>query len=253
MPELLNPGEPQRVPADRITPLTTRDGQRLFTYNPRGRLQAATNPDADESFADDPVVVVYPDGAPYLSERGYIAYASQQSLVFKDPDDVTAGIEEHHLETYVTGMSPVGQNAALRLRDLVADFRLQLFNLGVAVLVLLITGVGACVVHSRKNAQAVFARHLSGWRFTAVHRPLLAVEGVLAVLLAAWVPFQVWWRNRELAEYRANGVKPPAEPVQITGLGLTADTALVVVEVAAVLVALAVFHRRIVKEGAAEA
>ncbi|MFE6282588.1 bacteriocin-associated integral membrane family protein [Streptomyces sp. NPDC057877] len=253
VPALLNPGEPQKIPAGRVVPLTTRDGQRLFTYNPRGRLQAATNPDADESFVTDPVVIVYPDGAPYLSDRGYIAYASQQSLVFKDPDDVTAGIEEHELETYVTGMSPVGQNAALRLRDLVADFRLQLFNLGVAVLVLLITGVGACIVHSRKNAQAVFARYISGWRFAATHRPLLVVEGVLAVLLAVWVPFQVWWRNRELAEYRTTGVKPPAEPVQLTGLDLAANTALVVVEVAAVLVGLAVFHRRIVKEGAAEA
>ncbi|MFF8904643.1 hypothetical protein [Streptomyces olivaceoviridis] len=211
-----------------------------------------TNPDADESFVTDPVVLVYPDGSPSLSNRGYVAYASQQSLVFKDPDDVTDGIARHHLETYVTGMSPVGQNAALKLRDLVADFRLQLFNLAVAVVVLLITGVGVCIVHSRKNAQSIFARYISGWRFTATHRALLGVEGLLAVLLAVWVPFQVWWRNQELEEYRRTGLKPPAEPVHITGLDLGANAVLVAVEIAAVLAALAFFHRRIVKEGAAE-
>ncbi|POX63320.1 hypothetical protein C3492_11700 [Streptomyces sp. Ru62] len=252
VPELLNPSRPEAVPAERVTALRARDGQRLFTYNPRGRLQAMTNPDADESFVTDPVVIVFPDGSPSLSNRGYVAYASQQSLVFKNPDDVTDGIAEHRLETYVTGMSPVGQNAALKLRDLVADFRLQLFNLAVAVVVLLITGVGVCIVHSRKNAQTIFARYISGWRFTATHRALLGVEGLLAVLLAVWVPFQVWWQNQELEEYRRTGLKPPAEPVHITGLDLGANAGLVAVEIAAVLAALAFFHRRIVKEGAAE-
>jgi hypothetical protein len=150
-------------------------------------------------------------------------------------------------------MSPVGQNAALNLRDLVADFRLQLFNLAVALAVLLITGVGACIVHSRKNAQTIFARHISGWRFTSTHRPLLVLEGVLALLLAIWMPFQVWQQNRELADRAAGGLAAPSEPIDITALDLAANTSLVAIEIAAVIVALIVFHRRIVKEGAAEA
>ena len=152
----------------------------------------------------------------------------------------------------MTGMSPVGQNAALKLRELVGEFRLQLFNLAVAVAVLLITGVGVCIVHSRKNAQAIFARHISGWTFTATHRPVLALEALLAVLLAVWVPFQVWQQNRELDRYEALGIPPPRAPVEITGLDLGVTGGLVAVEVAAVLLALVVFHRRIVQEGASE-
>ncbi|MFG3490107.1 hypothetical protein [Streptomyces sp. NPDC047972] len=252
VPELLNPSSPGSVPPRNVTAVAVRDGQRLFTYNPRGRLQSKTNPGADESFVTDPVLVVFPDGSPYLSDRGYMSYASQQSLVFKDPADVTDGIADNRLETYVTGMSPVGQNAAMMLRDLVADFRLQLFNLALAVSVLLITGVGACIVHARRNAQAIFARHISGWRFAAVHRPLLLVEGTLAVLLTAWVPVQVWWRNQAAAEVAARGEAPLAPPVRLTGLDLTANGLLVAAEVAAVLLALVVFHRRIIKEGATE-
>ena len=253
VPETLNPNEPGKVPGKRVSAVSIEDGQRLFTYNPRGRLQRRTNPDADESFVQDPVLIVFPDGSPYMSDRGYMSYASQQSLVFKDPDDVTAGIAKYHLETYVTGMSPVGQNAALNLRDLVADFRLQLFNLAVAISVLLITGVGACIVHARKNAQTIFARHISGWRFPVTHRSLLALEGVLAVLLAVWMPFQIWRENQQNLERAALGAARPTALIEITGLDLTANALLVAVEVTAVVVALAVFHRRIVKEGAAEA
>ncbi|MEU8538784.1 hypothetical protein AB0C52_02115 [Streptomyces sp. NPDC048717] len=253
VPGNLNPGHPEQVPADKVTPVRIEDGQRHFTYNPRARLLGRTNPGADESYVRDAVIVVFPDGAPYVSDRSYMSYASQQSLVFKNPDDVTTGITAHHLEAYVTGVSPVGAHAAVQLRDLVGEFRLQLFNLAVAVLVLLITGVGACIVHSRKNAQAIFARHISGWRFAAVHRPLLILEGVLAAFLLVWVPVQVWRQNQAAEEVAASGKAPLAPHIELSALDLTANAGLVVAEVAAVLLALALFHRRIVKEGASEA
>ncbi|OAH14879.1 hypothetical protein [Streptomyces jeddahensis] len=252
VPGLLNPSDPDKISPAQVETLRSKEGQRVFTYNPRGQSHADENPGADESFVTDPVIIVFPDGSPFLSDKGYTAYASQASVVFHDPDDVTAGIKKHHLETYVTGMSPVGQNAALELRDLVGDFRLQLFNLAVAVAVLLITGVGVCIVHSRKNSQAIFARHISGWRFTATHRTVLALEGLLAVLLAVWVPFQVWQQNRDLERYEALGIPPPRAPIEITGLDLGVTGGLVAIEVSAVLLALVAFHRRIVKEGATE-
>ncbi|WP_327744128.1 hypothetical protein OHO28_22535 [Streptomyces europaeiscabiei] len=252
VPGLLNPSDPDKIKPDQVEVLRSKDGQRVFTYNPQGQSQADENPGADDSFVTDPVIIAYPHGSNFLSDRGYTAYASQQSIVFHDADKVTTGIKKYHLETYVTGMSPVGQNAALRLRDLVRDFRLQLFNLGVAVMVLLITGVGVCIVHSRKNAQAIFARHISGWTFTATHRTVLAVEGVLAVLLAGWVPVQVWQQNQGLERYEALGIPPPRTPVEITELGVGVAVGLVTIEVVAVLLALLAFHRRIVKEGATE-
>lgn len=252
VPGLLNPGKPGTVdPAD-ITTVSTRDDQSVFTYNPRGHSRAGASPDADESFVRDPVVIAFPNGSRYLSTGSYAAYASQSSIVFPDPDDVDAAIERHHLDTYVTGMVPVAENAALRLRRVVGEFRLQLFNLAVAVSVLLITGIGVCIVHSRKNAQRVFARHISGWTFSATHRPVLVVEAALALLLAAWMPWQVWQQNRDLAKFEALGVPPPRAPVELTGVDVSVTGVLITVEVLAVLAALVVFHRRIVKEGATQ-
>ncbi|WP_392752221.1 bacteriocin-associated integral membrane family protein [Streptomyces sp. LN590] len=251
-PGWLSPSDPDKVGPAQVKTLRSKDGQRVFTYNPRGKSQAADNPGADDSLVTDPVIIVFPDGSPFLSDKSYTAYASQRSVVFRDPDDVTAAIKERHLESYVTAVTPVGQDAAVELRRIDGDFRLQVFNLVVAVAVLLITGVGVCIVHSRKNAQAIFARHISGWTFTATHRPVLLLEGLLAMFLAGWVPFQVWQQNQDLAQYAALGVPAPRAPARFTGLDLGISFGLVAIEVAAVLLALVVFHRRIVKEGATE-
>ncbi|MFD4226296.1 bacteriocin-associated integral membrane family protein [Streptomyces sp. NPDC058545] len=251
-PGWLSPSDPDKVGPAQVETLRSKDGQRVFTYNPRGKSQAADNPGADDSLVTDPVIIVFPDGSPFLSDKSYTAYASQRSVVFRDPDDVTAAIKERHLESYVTAVTPVGQDAAVELRRIDGDFRLQVFNLVVAVAVLLITGVGVCIVHSRKNAQAIFARHISGWTFTATHRPVLLLEGLLAMFLAGWVPFQVWQQNQDLAQYAALGVPAPRAPARFTGLDLGISCGLVAIEVAAVLLALVVFHRRIVKEGATE-
>ncbi|MFF2026118.1 hypothetical protein ACFVW2_30530 [Streptomyces sp. NPDC058171] len=250
VPGLLNPRDPDKVARARLDTVRSGADQRVFTYNPRGQSHADENPGADESFVTDPVLVVFPNGSPYLSDKSYTAYASQRSVVFHDPQDVTVGVERYGLEAYVTEMSPVGENAALKLRELVGEFRLQLFNLAVAVAVLLITGVGVCIVHSRKNSQRIFARHINGWTFAATHRPILVVEAALAALLAVWFPLQVWQRNQDLERYAALGVPSPRPPAEVTALDLGVTGGLVAIEVAAVLLALVVFHRRIVKEGA---
>ncbi|KOG87020.1 hypothetical protein ADK38_27760 [Streptomyces varsoviensis] len=252
VPGLLNPVTPDVVSAAKVETVWSKDSQRVFTYNPGGQQRNGEKLGADDSLVTDPVIIAFPNGSPLVSNKLYTDYASQSSIVFPNPDDVTAGIKKHHLETYVMSMTPVAQNAANKLRDLVGDFRLQLFNLAVAVTVLLITGVGVCIVHSRKNAQAIFARHISGWTFTATHRPVLLLEGLLAMLLVVWLPFKVWQQNQDLDRYAALGIPAPRPAAEVTGLDLGVTIALVVVEVAAVLLALAAFHRRIVKEGATE-
>lgn len=252
VPGLLNPGRPDSVDSAEIATVLTRDGQQVFTYNPRGQSRLGAAPGSDESFLQDPVLVVFPNGSPYLSDKSYTAYASQGSIVFPDPEDVADGVRRHDLDTYVTRVSPVAEQAARELRELVGEFRLQLFNLAVAVTVLLITGVGVSIVHSRKNAQLVFARHISGWRFAATHRVILGVEGLVALLLAGWIPWQVWRQNQKLQTFEKLGVPPPRAPYEITGVDMGLTAGLLAVEVVAVLTALAVFHRRIVKEGATQ-
>ncbi|MEW2451325.1 hypothetical protein AB0896_27835 [Streptomyces parvulus] len=238
-----------------VTSLRAKDGQRLFGYN-SGALSPNTahRPDDDRSLVRDPVLVVVPNGSPVLSDDTYTAFASQEGIVFPDPEDALGALtaDPSGLGTYVTSVRPVGQSAALKLRDAVHDFRLQLFNLAAAVAVLVITGVGVCMIHARRRAQTVFARHVSGWRFTANHRLVLASEGILAVFLACWVPVQAWRQNQELAEFTDRGIPAPFPAVETTTSDLAAIAGLVAVQVCAVLVALAVFHRRVVKEGAAD-
>ncbi|AQS68597.1 bacteriocin-associated integral membrane family protein [Streptomyces pactum] len=237
-----------------VKSLRARNGQRLFGYNP-GSLSPNTahRPDDDRSLVRDPVLVVVPNGSRFLSDDTYTAFASQEGIVFPDPDDALEAIaaDRNGLRTYVTSVRPVGQNAALRLRDAVNGFRLQLFNLVAAAAVLLITGVGVCMLHARRRAQTIFVRHISGWRFTANHRSVLTAEGILAVLLTCWVPVQAWRQNQELAEFTARGIPAPFPAVQTTASDFAVIAGLVAVQVCAVLVALGVFHRRVVKEGAA--
>lgn len=255
VPGLLRPGHSELIRPNQVETRQAKSGQRVFSYNPGGQSHtAARNPKEDRSLVRDPVLLVIPNGSDFLTDNAYTAFATQGGVVFPDPDDVRDGIAAKRLQTYVTAIRPIGQYSALQLRDAVNDFRLQIFNLAVAVVVLLITGVGVCIVYSRKNAQAIFVKHISGWRFVATHRTILAVEAMLALLLAAWGPFNVWQQNQELEELAALGMPPSHPPAQmVTALDVGVAAGLVAFEVVAVLLALAVFHRRIVREGATEA
>ncbi|WP_233646422.1 hypothetical protein [Streptomyces sp. BSE6.1] len=239
-----------------VETLPAKSGQRVFGYNSGDRSpNAAYTPDDDRTLVRDPVLVVVPNGSRILTDDAYTTFATQDAIVFPDPGDVLGPLHanDHDLQTYVATVNPVGQNAAESLRSAVNDFRLLFFNLLASLAVLLITGIGVCVIHSRKNAQAAFAQYLNGWRFTATHRFILGVEGVLAAFLAGWVPIQTWQQNRDLEELAARGIPAPFPAVHLTGLDLGVIAGLVVVEFGAVLLALGVFHRRTVKERAAEA
>ncbi|WP_326605037.1 bacteriocin-associated integral membrane family protein [Streptomyces sp. NBC_01800] len=236
----------------KVETLQAKSGQRVFGYNSGDRSpNAAYTPDDDRSLLRDPVLVVVPNGSNILTNDAYTTFATQDGIVFPHPGDVLKPLEanKNGLQAYVAAVNPVGQNAALRLREAVNESRLLFFNLIASVAVLLITGFGVCIIHSRKNAQAVFAQHISGWRFTATHRFVLAVEGLVAAFLAWWVPIQVWQQHQDVKEFTSRGIPSPFPPVQITVLDLSAIGGLVVIEFCAVLLALGVFHRRIVKEG----
>ncbi|MDX3853908.1 hypothetical protein [Streptomyces sp. AK02-01A] len=254
IPGLLSPRDPKRIHPGEVKTLWSKSAQRVFGYNSGSESAGSgSNPGEDRSLVRDPVLVVVPNGSTYLADNTYTAFATQGGVVFPDPDDVLGGIAANKLQTYVRALRPVGQNAALELRSSVNDFRMRLFNLAVAVAVLLISGVGVCIVYSRKNAQAIFVKHISGWRFAATHRSVLAGEALLAALLVAWLPFNAWQQNQELKWYAERGIPAPRNAVQITTLDLVLTAGLIVIELGAVLLALAVFHRRIVKEGATEA
>ncbi|MET7575578.1 hypothetical protein ABZT04_45140 [Streptomyces sp. NPDC005492] len=254
IPEVLSSSFNRRT---QLETLPAKSGQRIFAYNPGNQVyNAAHSPKEDRSLVRDPVLVVVPNGSTFLSDDGYTAFATQEGVVFPDPDDVLNAIKgnsANKLQTYVTAMRPVGQNSALKLRDAVNDFRVQLFNLLLAVTVLLIAGVGVCIIYSRKNAQTIFVRHISGWRYAVTHRFILSIEVALAVLLATRVPLETWSQNQELEKLAAAGTPLPHPLVHLTELDLSIIAGLVAVEFSAVLLALAVFHGRIVREGATEA
>lgn len=253
VPGLVSPSDPGRISSEQIDVQTTADSQEIFTYNARGTREAGQDRLSDDSFLTDPVIVVVPNGTGYISDKGYTAYASKRSIVFPDPADITAGIDAHHLRNEVVGISPIAADAAQAIRDITADFRLRLFNLAVALLVLLVTGVGVVIVHTRKNAQRIFARHIHGWTFATTHRTLLAAETAIVALLVSWLPYQVHQWNQGLEQYKAMGIPAPRDPMTITGQDLTLIIGLVTVEIATALAVLAFFHRRIVKEGSTEA
>lgn len=251
-PGILRPENPDRIALSDIETHPMKNGQRIFTYTPGERF----GPDGDgldHSFVRDPVVLVVPNGSDYLTQINYYAFATRNQVIFPDPQDVHDILrEDAAMRTYIAALLPVKQKAAAAMSDAARDFRLQLFQLAAGTAVLLITATGVCIVHARKNAQAVFVRHLSGWPFLATHAALLAVEVALAALLAAWLPVRTWSRNQDLAEYTARGIPAPYAPERITGPDLLAAAGLAAVTLGVVLGALTLFHRRIVREGGSE-
>ncbi|MEU2420260.1 hypothetical protein ABZ619_04225 [Streptomyces sp. NPDC007851] len=246
--EIIDPHQDRHIPLD---VLSAGSGQRLFGYNTGAYVyNSAHGPDEDRTMLRDPVVIAVPNGSRFLTDDAYTTYATQAGVVFSDPDDALRGIRANGLQSYLSGMSPVGQKTALDLRNAVSELRVQVFNLVVSALVLLIAGVGVCIIYSRKNAQLIFARHISGWSYVATHRFVLAVELAIAVVFATRVPFEAWQQNQEMKKFAAAGAPTPFQPVHVTALDVGVITALVVVEFGAVLLALAFFHRRIVREGA---
>ncbi|MFJ2513734.1 hypothetical protein ACIPEL_21610 [Streptomyces griseoviridis] len=248
--EIIDPASSRNIP---LKTLSSRTGQRFFGYNTGTYVyNSAHSADEDRSLVRDPIIVAVPNGSDFLTDDAYTSFATQAGVVFPDPDDVLDSLQTEEVQNYVNSVSPVGQKTALDLRNATNKLRLQIFNLVVAMIVLVIAGIGVCLIYSRKNAQSIFVRHIGGWRYVTSHRFIIAVEVAIAVVFGTRVPFQAWQQNQELRRFAEAGAPAPFEPVHIGELDITVITSLVALELGAALIALAYFHRRIVTQGATE-
>ena len=229
-----------------IEVLPLASDQQLFTYG-----SYSYGPNGNAPFLRDPVVLTIPNGSDILHPASYYGRATSGGIVFPDPQDVHEAMEGSSLAVYINSVQPVAQQAADEYRRIVQQTRVEAFNLVAGTLVLFITGIAVCLIHARKNAQAVFARHISGWRFTAAHRGVLAVEVLLAVGFVGWAGYKTLGtlahiRDPETAPMRYTTVEIALlEPLFAAGIAA--------VSLALVVVALAFFHRRIAREGASQA
>lgn len=231
-------------PAQGFRTATIATGQRIFTYG--SDLPGDFH---SRSHLEDPVIVVLPDGD-VLDDHTYVSYATSGGLVFPDPGFAEASIARPPFSTYVNGLQMVVTSAADIQTQLVHDLRLQTFNLSAATVVLLMTAVSVCVIHVRARAQKIFARHLAGWGFLAIHRRLLVMEGALAALFVGWA----LWRTRAELAWHADPANPvTGEPAAALALQPFLAAAIAVSGLLLVTATLVGFHRRVVREGASQA
>lgn len=238
----------------RFEPAVAAGGQRIFAYSPDAEGPVVPGSwQLDESFAQDPVIAVFPSRHGLLSDLSYTAYATQGAVLFRDPGRVgRARAASPELARHVVAVTPVAEEVAAEMSTLLGEFRLTVFSAVAGAAVLVITGLGVCTIHARRNAQAVFARHVSGWRFTATHRVLLGIEAAVVVALLGWGPYKVWRDNQDLEVFAQMRIPAPYPPAEMTGADWASAISLAALCAGSVIWSLALFHRRIVREGASE-
>ncbi|MEE2038827.1 hypothetical protein Q8791_16510 [Nocardiopsis sp. CT-R113] len=227
-----------------IEVLPLADGQQVFTYgskDPRG-LDAAP-------FLRDPVIVALPNGAA-LSDRTYVTYMTHEAVLFPDPGVVREARSDPRVAEYVNTVQPIRDKAAADHASQLTLLRIELLALVAGAAVLLMTGVAACLVHVRTHAQTVFARHISGWTFPAAHRRFLAVEAAIALGFVGWA---AWDSATTLRALDDPGRALPPQLVPTTGFEPLYAAAVTAAGLALTLAALALLHRRIVREGSSQA
>ncbi|MBP2322092.1 hypothetical protein JOF56_002477 [Kibdelosporangium banguiense] len=229
--------------------------QQVFTYT--SKIDGPTAPgvaNEDHSLATDPIVVFLPSQLGLLDGESFTAFATQGRVLFPNPQVVRDAIgADPGLRRFVVSVTPAATEAATAHNEVIRKFQLTLFGAAAGVLVLLVTGIGAVQIHTRRNAQLIFARHVSGWRFTATHRMLLAFEAAVLVVLVGWLPYQVWRVNSELAVFLRRGMIPPFDPVALSATAWVAISLLAALTVCGALAALIRAHHRMVRAGASEA
>ncbi|QJW35927.1 hypothetical protein [Cellulosimicrobium protaetiae] len=220
-------------------------GQELFTYG------GASRPN-QPPLLRDAVAVVVNGGSGVLDPDTYTSLATGQGVVVDDAETARAGLTSVGAQEIAMAFRPVALDAAQERAALVNDTRLHVFNAVVALAVLLATSVAVAQVSTRKNAQAIFARSISGWGFVRTHRGLLGAELVLALAVVAW---SAWSTVVGLtATVRPGGaatssqalvVLGPWQPVLLAGV--------VAASLAALAAALSVLGRRLVRTRSSEA
>lgn len=224
--------------------LPTADGQTVFTYgshNPRGLEELP--------FLRDPVIIALPNGA-VLSDSNYVNYMTHGALLFPDPVVVEQARADPQMAEYINTVQTVHDKAASSYSADLLLLRIEAFNLAATTAVLLLTGIAACIIHVRTQAQTIFVRHISGWTFTATHRRFLALEAVIALGFVGW---STWDTLTTLRVLRDPTRHLPPEWTPTSGLEPFYAVAIAVSGLVLTLGALTFFHRRIVREGASQA
>lgn len=214
-------------------------GQEVFTYGSLADM-------ASRALVRDPVVIALPSEQ-VLSERSYVSFMTQDAVVFPDPAVADRLREDPQMAEYISMVQPVRDKAAAEYGETVADLRVEGLNLGAAAIVLLLTSVATCLVVVRVRAQTVFARHISGWRFLAVHRRFLVAETLVLAAFVGWAFLR--FRTEAAAAY---GNLDPIQAAQIS-LAPALAGAIAAGALTLTLLTLAVLHRRVVRDGASQA
>lgn len=237
----------RKLDAAQVQTLATRSNQSAFTYGSGMEIDQQT-----EALVHDPIIVVVPGSSGIFSNQQYTAYATQAGVIFKDPGYVRAAMSTD-VGDYLVAMSPVAQHAAEEYQDLIGEFRLDVFNVIAALAVLFITAISVSFIYSRKNAQALFVKYISGWKFTQAYRPLLALEVGLALALVGGVAGYTWNTIRNIRALETEGIPPPpGVTLPLGGWAPIVMLTITILGVVAVFAVLAVSHRRLVEQRAIE-
>ncbi|WP_369696565.1 hypothetical protein [Nocardiopsis sp. YSL2] len=228
-----------------IEVLPAADGQTVFTYGAERSDGPLFLP-----LLHEPVIIALPNGE-VMSDSSYVNHMSARETVFPDPDVVEEfRADNPQASRYISMVETLTTSALKTHANTLMALRSEVFNLVGAGAVLLLTAAAACIIHVRARAQAIFARHISGWTFLATHRRLLTIEATLAAAFMAWA---TWDTATTLAAMNdpSRSMVPGAmtatgaEPFYALGIALASLTI--------TLGALTVFHRRIVREGSSQA
>jgi hypothetical protein len=248
VPAWVNPAdEGRRVHQAGVDQVWAKNGQTVFAFGTGPKSEGL-----DRSLLRDPVLVAIPNGSNLISNGGYTSMSTREGIIFKDPRDVLAAIGREVPEEHISAMNPVAQRAAEEYAQAVHKLRISLLSLAAALTVLFITGIGVCVIYARRNAQAMFAKHISGWSFSAIHRGLFILDALVATGLLGWVSWDMWTRSTALEEFAALGVPPPPNLLPVNWWELVPAAGVAVLATAMLVTALGIAHRRIIKEHAAD-
>ena len=225
-----------------IEVLPSANEQSLFTYGsrPPGQLRS-------QAFLHDPVVIAVPDGT-VLTDQAYVNFMTRGAIVFPDPDVVDRARSDPRTAEYVNTVPPIRDKAIAEHAEQLTQLRIESINLFASAMVLLLTGVAACVVHARTRAQAIFVRHISGWTFPAIHRRFLLLEVAVALGFTTWA---TWDTLLTLEAMKDPAMHVPPSLVPTTGAEPFHAITITVAGLALTLGALVIFHRSTVREGAA--
>ncbi|MFI0410790.1 hypothetical protein [Actinomadura sp. 3N508] len=247
VPVAIHPGdEGTLVRRSGVKQAWSKNGQTVFTFG-------VTSEGLTKPLVHDPVIVVIPNGSRLIADGDYTARATHNGIIFKNPEDILQAACREIPQEDIAAMTPVAQRAAQDRTRSADELRINGVSLAAALIVLFITGIGACVIHARRNAQAVFAKHISGWSFWTIHRRLFVLDAVVACGLLAWVAREALGRSAAISRFTDMGVPPPPGLPAANWWALVPAAGVAALATALLATALAFAHRRIVRERAADA